>query len=132
MRAKLRSCVPSAAACASAALTLFTVACSTPTAETSVWKSPTYAAGPMKKIAIFGGGLNDADRRTVEDGFVSTLAAYGVHATQSYTIFPQSLVRLARSSFRVGRAKVTAVQAGAVRWEGRVARSIEPIGGCVG
>jgi hypothetical protein len=42
------------------------------------------------------------------------------------------LVRLARSSFRILRAKVRAFQAGAVRWGRRVARSIEPLGGCVG
>ena len=92
MRAEPRSCVPSAAAWASAALALVAVACSTPTTETNVWKSPTYAAGPMKNLAVFGGRLSDADRRTVEDGFVSALATYGVHATQSYTIFPQNQV----------------------------------------
>ena len=43
-----------------------------------------------------------------------------------------ALVRPARSSFRIGRAKVSAVQGGAERWERRVARSIEPLGGCVG
>jgi hypothetical protein len=46
----------------------------------------------MKNIAVFGGRLNDTDRRTLEDGFVSALAAYGVHATPSYTMFPQSQV----------------------------------------
>ena len=92
MRPELRSCVPVAAACGTAALAFLAVACSTPTTETNVWKSPTYAAGPMKNIAVFGGRLNDTDRRTLEDAFVSTLATYGVHATQAYTMFPQSQV----------------------------------------
>jgi hypothetical protein len=66
------------------------LACSTPTTETNVWKSPTYGGGPMKNIAVFGGRLDDAERRTLEDGFVTALAASGVHATQSYAMFPQS------------------------------------------
>ncbi len=89
MRTELRSSIPRAAAGASAALALAIVACSTPTTETNVWKSPTYAAGPMKNIAVFGGRMNETDRRTLEDGFVSSLAASGVHATPSYTMFPQ-------------------------------------------
>lgn len=55
MRAELRSNMPRAAAGASTALAVFAVACSTPTPETNVWKSPTYAAGPMKNIAGFYG-----------------------------------------------------------------------------
>ena len=47
-----------AAAGASAAAALL-VACSTPTTETNVWKSPTYAAGPMKNIAVFAGQMNE-------------------------------------------------------------------------
>ena len=88
MRAEL-SCIPRAAARVSSALVLIAVACTTTTTETSVWKSPTYVAGPMKKIAVFGGRLNESDRRTVEDGFVSALARYGVQAAPSYALFPQ-------------------------------------------
>jgi hypothetical protein len=62
-------------------------ACSTQTTETSVWKSPTYAAGPMRNVAVFGGRVDPTQRHTLEDSFVSALSAYGVHATQSYTIF---------------------------------------------
>jgi hypothetical protein len=62
-------------------------ACSTPTTETNVWKSPTYTAGPMRSIAVFGGRVDPTQRHTLEDGFVSALSAYGVRATQAYTIF---------------------------------------------
>ncbi len=66
-------------------------ACSTPTTETSIWKSPTYAAGPMRSIAVFGGRVDPTQRHTLEDGFVSALSAYGVRATQSYTLFGDQL-----------------------------------------
>jgi hypothetical protein len=92
MQAELRSRIPRAAAGVSSALVLVAVACSTPTTETNVWQSPTYAAGPMKRIAVFGGRLNESERRTVEDGFVSALATYGVRAAPSYTLFPQGQV----------------------------------------
>ncbi len=91
MRAELRSNISRAVAGASAVLAIAAISCSTPTTETNVWKSPTYAAGPMKNIAVFGGRLSDGDRRTLEDGFVSALAGSGVHATQSYTMFPQNV-----------------------------------------
>lgn len=91
MRADLRSSI-SRAAYTSAVLAgvvggAAVSACSTPTTETNVWKSPTYAAGPMRNIAVFGGRLDPTQRHTVEDGFVSALTAYGVHATQSYMLF---------------------------------------------
>jgi len=41
----------------------------------------------MKNIAVFGGRVDETDRRTLEDGYVTALAAYGVHATPSYVIF---------------------------------------------
>jgi hypothetical protein len=54
-----------------------------------VWKSPSYAAGPMKNIAVFGGRLNETQRHTLEDTYVAALTQYGVHATPSYTMFPE-------------------------------------------
>jgi hypothetical protein len=91
MRAEPRSCV-SGAVCTSALLACVVgstalSACSTPTTETNVWKSPTYAAGPMKTIAVFAGRVDPTQRHTLEDSFVSALSAYGVRATQSYTLF---------------------------------------------
>ena len=67
-------------------------ACSTPTSQSDVWKSPTYAAGPMKNIVVFGGRMDQTERHTLEDGFVSALGSYGVHATPSYAMFPESQV----------------------------------------
>ncbi|HEX4446425.1 MAG TPA: hypothetical protein VH044_06810 [Polyangiaceae bacterium] len=104
MRAEYRSPVlkctcPSAAPAALAApifafacVAVCATACSTQTTETNVWKSPTAAAGTMKNIAVFAGRVNPTDRHTLEDGFVASLATYGVRATPSYSIFPESPV----------------------------------------
>lgn len=83
---------PSLCSAGVCAFALLASACSTPTTETAVWQSPTYAAGPMKDIAVFAGHLNDTARRGLEDNFVSILADYGVHATPSYAVFPQGQV----------------------------------------
>jgi hypothetical protein len=61
-------------------------ACST-TTETAVWKSSTYAAGPMKNIAVFAGRVDATQRHMLEDQLVSALSAYGVRATASYAMF---------------------------------------------
>jgi hypothetical protein len=80
----------SAGACA---LSLLGSACSTPTTETAVWQNPTYAAtAPMRNVAVFAGHVNETERRTLEDSFVLALAAYGVRATPSYSVFPQGQV----------------------------------------
>jgi len=80
--------LPSSKFAGAVALALVATACSTPTTETNVWQSPTYAAGPMKNIAVFGGRMNATDRRTLEDGYVASLASHGVRATPSYSLFP--------------------------------------------
>jgi hypothetical protein len=64
---------------------------STPTEITNVWRDPSYAAGPMKNLIVFGGRMNATNRRSLEDGFVSALNSRGVHATASYTLFPGDL-----------------------------------------
>lgn len=97
-RKPLWTALGSAGACVAALILAF--GCSTPTTETQVWQSPTYAAGPMKNIAVFGGRVDEAARRTLEDGFVSALAPYGVHATASYAIFPQGQVPNDQSAIR--------------------------------
>jgi hypothetical protein len=86
---RIRSSLSRSIAVASTVVAIAAVGCSTQTTETNVWKNPTYAAGPMKNIAVFGGRMNETDRRTLEDGFVSALSAYGVHATPSYAILPE-------------------------------------------
>lgn len=89
MRQELRSCSYGAAGILM--LSLVRCSTSTPTEMTTVWKDPSYAAGPMKNIIVFGGRMNATDRRTLEDGFVSALSARGVHATPSYTLFSGDL-----------------------------------------
>ena len=93
-------CRPSSKFAGVVTLGLVAAACSTPTTETNVWQSPTYAAGPMKNIAVFGGRVNETDRRTLEDGYVAALASYGVHATPSYSLFPQGQVPKDQSAVR--------------------------------
>jgi hypothetical protein len=64
------------------------MACSAQTTETGVWRSPAYAAGPMKSVVVFGGRLSGPERHLVEDGYATALAARGVRATPSYALFP--------------------------------------------
>jgi hypothetical protein len=86
MQGQLQSCLRGAVAIG--ALTLLSAGCSTPTTITDVQRDPGYTAGPMRSLVIFGGRLNDTNRRTLEESFVSALAQHGVRATASYTIFP--------------------------------------------
>ena len=89
MMKELLSCVGGAVMVS--ALGLVSSGCSTPTTMTSEWRDASYTAGPLKNLLIFGGGMSEANRRTLEDGFVTSLAARGVHATASYLLFPGAL-----------------------------------------
>jgi hypothetical protein len=73
------------------ALGLVSSGCSTPTTVTGEWRDTSYTAGPMRNLLVFGGGMSEGNRRTLEDGFVSALATRGVHAMASYLMFPGSL-----------------------------------------
>ncbi len=64
---------------------------SSPTTISDVWRDPSYAAGPMRNLVVFGGRLAATNRRTLEDVFVSALSTHGVRATASYTVFPGEL-----------------------------------------
>lgn len=57
------------------------------TSVTQVWKAPVGIA-PMKSIVVFAAHLDEANRRTLEDAYVTELAKHDVAAKQSYTIFP--------------------------------------------
>jgi hypothetical protein len=46
----------------------------------------------MTNVAVFAGRTNETQRRILEDGYVSALAEYGVHAAPSYALFPQGQV----------------------------------------
>jgi len=76
-----------------AALSLLVAGCSTatPTEMTTSWKDPSYAAGPMKSMVVFGGRMNATDRQTLETALASALSQAGVHASPSYTMFPGDL-----------------------------------------
>jgi hypothetical protein len=73
------------------ALVVSSAACTTPTIVTDVWKDPSYAGGPLRTIVVFGGRMEETNRRTLEDGFVSALTTHGVRATPSYKLFPGTL-----------------------------------------
>jgi hypothetical protein len=73
------------------ALAISSAACTTPTKVTDVWRDPSYAGGPVKNVVVFGGRLDDTNRRTLEDGFVTALTAHAVRATPSYKLFPGPL-----------------------------------------
>jgi hypothetical protein len=45
----------------------------------------------MKNMVVFGGRLDETNRRTLEDAFVSALENHGVRATASYRMFPGAL-----------------------------------------
>jgi hypothetical protein len=91
MRAEPRSgitrAIGTSAVAVIAAASTAVAACSTPTTETGVWKSPTYAAGPMRNIAVFAGRVDATQRHMLEDGLVSALSSYSVRATPSYALF---------------------------------------------
>jgi hypothetical protein len=77
--------------------------CSSGTTMQNVWKDPAYTAGPMKKAIVFGIVQTSGARRTLEDSFVSSLAAQGVKATPSYELFPGDTV-----DKEAARAKIVA------------------------
>ncbi len=61
--------------------------CSTPTSTTELWQAKNIPRAPMQRIVVFGQGLSETGRRTLEDGLVSALAARGVGARPSYDLF---------------------------------------------
>jgi hypothetical protein len=72
------------------ALAMIAAGCGTQTTSTDIWRDPSYVAGPVRNVLIFGGRMNETNRRMIEDGFVNALTARGVRATASYTLFPTS------------------------------------------
>jgi len=112
MRVELRSrsCV------ATAVLTLLLAGCSSTSTEvTSAWKDPSYTAGPMKNIVVFGGRLDATNRRALEDGFASALSARGVRATPSYTLFPGALPATNDAQVALQKAGVDGVLVASMR-----------------
>jgi hypothetical protein len=71
-----------------AALAVLVAGCGTQTTSTDVWRDPSYVAGPVRNVIIFGGRMNETNRRMLEDGFVNALSSRGIRGTASYTLFP--------------------------------------------
>lgn len=63
--------------------------CGTKTSTTQLWAASDYSAAPLRKVIVFGRGMAEAQRRSVEDRLVSALGEHGVTATQSYRMFPE-------------------------------------------
>jgi len=62
--------------------------CNNPkTSVTQVWKAP-WRPPSMKTMIVFATRLDEANRRTFEDGAVAVLARHDVKARQSYVLFP--------------------------------------------
>jgi hypothetical protein len=61
--------------------------CAGGTTVTEVWSAREPVA-PMRNILVMGARMDDTSRRTLEDGFVGSLAQHGVRATPSYMLFP--------------------------------------------
>jgi hypothetical protein len=72
-----------------AALVLLGAACGG-TAQTSVtqlWKAP-IATAPIKTLIVFAAHMDEANRRALEDGYVTALTSHGLTVKQSYVFFP--------------------------------------------
>jgi hypothetical protein len=71
-----------------AALALGATACGTTTTMTDVWAAHDAPAPHVRSVLVIGAKMDDPSRRSLEDGFASSLAEHGVRATPSYTFFP--------------------------------------------
>jgi hypothetical protein len=65
-------------------------ACTTPTTIERAWRDPSFAAAPLHKVLVIGRVNSEANRRTLEDAYVSTLSQHGVVAMASYHAFPDA------------------------------------------
>jgi hypothetical protein len=45
----------------------------------------------MTNLLVVGARVDPTQRRTLEDGFASALGTHGIHATPSYTLFPDGM-----------------------------------------
>jgi hypothetical protein len=62
-------------------------ACTTSTTIERAWRDPTFTAAPLHKVMVIGRVNNEANRRTLEDSYVSSLSQHGVQAMASYHAF---------------------------------------------
>jgi hypothetical protein len=61
-----------------------------PTALVNVWHDPSIARPQLDKMLVISLRKDATRRRMWEDAFADELAKYGVAATQSYRLYPQS------------------------------------------
>jgi hypothetical protein len=73
------------------ALAMSSMACSTTTKVNDAGRGATHAGAPPKTLVVFGVGLDETNRRALEDAFVTALTTHGVRATPSYKLFPGML-----------------------------------------
>jgi hypothetical protein len=62
--------------------------CATKTSTTHLWAAEDYRGGTMGNVIVFGRGMAEAQRRSLEDQLGDALADHGVAATPSYRVFP--------------------------------------------
>lgn len=74
---------------AAALAAALSVACGAQTSTTQLWQARDYAAPPMRNVIVFGGGMSEPERRSLEDHVASELADHGVAASPSYQLFPE-------------------------------------------
>ena len=67
------------------------VACSATMKLNEAGTDPTRSGTPPKTVVVFADGLDESDRRALENAFVTALTAHGVRATPSYKLFPGPL-----------------------------------------
>jgi hypothetical protein len=84
----MRISVLRARALAFGAVTALT-AC-TSTSLVNMWRDPSYPRAPLNNVMVVALRKQGTARRLWEDGFVSALQSHGVHATPSYTLFPDA------------------------------------------
>jgi hypothetical protein len=92
-------------ACA-CAFAVFFAGCSTPTTATDVSRDPSSSRGSSKTVIVFGGGLDETYRHTLEDALVEVLTAHGVRATPSYRLYPGALPNKAEARAVLQQAAV--------------------------
>jgi len=88
----------------SALMLLALIGCGGGAGVESIWKDPT-AVGPKKNLLVVGLSDSQANRRTLEDNFTSTLTAHGNQASQSNPVVPSGREADKEAMTRVLREK---------------------------
>jgi len=65
--------------------------CAANTQLVDMWRDPTAAQRPIRKMLVVAFRRDETSRRIWEDGFVTALSKEGVEATPSYTLFQQDV-----------------------------------------